>query len=79
LPEVSQLLHHLCLLLVGRVVLNNHLPYPARDVDGFRKVDLSHHSQLLSVNVSLHKDRQPSILGIGGIGDDTKPIIDIKR
>jgi len=79
LPEVSQFLRCPCLALLRRVMLFYHLPYPARAVESLKEVVVSLVFQLLPVKVSLREVRQPSDLGVGGIGNVAKEIIDLEH
>jgi hypothetical protein len=56
-----------------------HLPYPARAVESVKEVIVSLVVQLLPVKVSLCEVLQPSDLGVAGIDNVTKEIIDLEH
>jgi hypothetical protein len=54
-----------------------YLTYTASAVESLTEVVVSHAFRLLPVMVSLHQFRQPSDLGIGGMCNVAKQIIDL--
>jgi len=54
-----------------------HVPNPAGAVERLKEVIVSLVLQLLAVEVSFHKVRQPSELGVDGIGNVAQEIIDL--
>jgi len=78
LTVVSQLPRCPCLPLLGRVMLLQHLPYPARAVESLKEVAESPVFQLLPVKIPVCDVRQPCDLCIGIIGILTKDIIDFE-
>jgi len=79
LPEVSQLLRCPCLPLLRSVMLLYHFPNPAGAVESLKEVIVSLVLQLLPVKVPLREVRQPSDLGVGGIRNVAKEIIDFEH
>ena len=78
LPEVSQLLHCPCRPLLRRVMLHHCFPNPAGAVESLKEVIVALVLQLCIVKVSLHKVQQPSDLGVGGIGNVAREILDLE-
>jgi hypothetical protein len=61
------------------MMLLYHFPNPAGAVESLKEVIVSLVLQLLPVKVSLREVRQPSDLGVGGIGNVAKEIIDLEH
>jgi len=78
LPEVSQLLRCPCISLLHTVILLSHFPNPAEAVRSLKEVIVLLVLQLLQVNVHLCEVRQPCDLGVGGIHNVDKDIIDLQ-
>jgi len=79
LPEVSQLLRCPCLPSLRSVMLLYHFANPAGAVQSLKEVIESLVLQLLPVKVPLWEVRQQSNLGVGGIRNVPKEIIDIEH
>jgi len=60
-------------------MLLHHFPNAAGAVKSLKEVIVSLVLQLLPVKVSLCEARQPSDLGVGGIGNVAKEIIDLEH
>ena len=56
-----------------------HFPYPVGAVKSLKEVIVSLVLRLFPLKVSLCKVRQPSNLGVGGIGNVAKGIIDLEH
>jgi len=78
LAEVSQLLHCLCHPLLCSVMLFYHFPNPSGAVKSLKEVIVSLALQHLPVKDSLLEVRQPIDLGVGGIVNVAKGIIELK-
>jgi hypothetical protein len=78
LPQVSQLLHCLCLPVLRRVMWLYHFPNPAGAVESFKQVIVSLVLQLLPLEVPLCDCRQPGDLHFGGIRNAAQEMIDFE-
>jgi hypothetical protein len=78
LTEVSQRLRRPCLPLLRSMMLLYHFPNPAGAVESLQEVIVSLLLQRLPVKVALREVRHLSDLGIDGIGNVAREIIDLK-
>lgn len=79
LAEVSQFLRCLCHRLLSSVILLYHLSNPSGTVEYLEDVNVPLVFQLLPVKISRCEDQQPSNMGICGISNVAKEIIDLKN